>query len=313
MEEKTVNMDTVEMTVDLKEVQRVGGGAGTNDYETLNNKPQINGIELVGNKTTEELGIVDGKDGKDGATFIPSVSEDGILSWSNNQDLPNPEEVNIKGPQGEVGPAGQDGATGPQGEQGPQGEPGVGVPTGGTMGQVLSKNSDNDYDTTWIDVSSGSGTGIVELIGTEDEPIDFINGMQDEGIYLISGKYFMRSASTLSEFASPVLCFITKYMITVGSDKTVARFIFDFNGGPSIQLGYVTKGSTSTYWKGYALSPVSSFNGNGNGFDAVSTYLFKQYTGMNSSNYIKNLQTTDKTSLVGAINELKAEIDALKG
>ncbi len=32
-------------------------GNGTTDYTTLNNKPSINGVELVGNKTTEELGI----------------------------------------------------------------------------------------------------------------------------------------------------------------------------------------------------------------------------------------------------------------
>ena len=29
----------------------------TGDYAGLKNKPQINGVELVGNKTTEELGL----------------------------------------------------------------------------------------------------------------------------------------------------------------------------------------------------------------------------------------------------------------
>lgn len=38
---------------------------------------------------------------------------------------------------------------GPQGPQGPQGEPGVGVPAGGTTGQLLTKASDGDYDTAW--------------------------------------------------------------------------------------------------------------------------------------------------------------------
>ena len=33
------------------------GGGGTTNYEDLNNLPQINGVELKGNKTTEELGI----------------------------------------------------------------------------------------------------------------------------------------------------------------------------------------------------------------------------------------------------------------
>ena len=32
--------------------------SGTNDYNDLVNKPSINGIELVGDKTTEELDII---------------------------------------------------------------------------------------------------------------------------------------------------------------------------------------------------------------------------------------------------------------
>lgn len=38
--------------------------------------------------------------GRDGATFIPAVDEDGILSWSNNGNLPNPAPANIKGKDG---------------------------------------------------------------------------------------------------------------------------------------------------------------------------------------------------------------------
>ena len=36
----------------------------------------------------------------DGATFIPIVSSDGVLSWSNNRGLENPASVNINAPQG---------------------------------------------------------------------------------------------------------------------------------------------------------------------------------------------------------------------
>ena len=46
---------------------------------------------------------------KDGTTYIPSVSDDGIISWINGQGLPNPDPVNIKGPQGEPGQPGADG------------------------------------------------------------------------------------------------------------------------------------------------------------------------------------------------------------
>ena len=50
--------------------------------------------------------------GTDGATFTPSVSADGTLSWTNNKGLTNPEPVNIKGSQGETGPQGPAGADG---------------------------------------------------------------------------------------------------------------------------------------------------------------------------------------------------------
>ena len=43
-------------------------------------------------------------DGEDGATFTPSVSEDGTLSWSNDKGLKNPSDVNIKGEKGSNSP-----------------------------------------------------------------------------------------------------------------------------------------------------------------------------------------------------------------
>lgn len=35
-----------------------------------------------------------------GATYTPAVSEEGVISWTNDQELPNPAPVNIKGPAG---------------------------------------------------------------------------------------------------------------------------------------------------------------------------------------------------------------------
>lgn len=65
--------------------------------------------------------------GETGPYFTPSVSQEGVISWTNNGELENPNEVNIKGPQGEVGPQGPigpEGLQGPQGVQGPIGETG---------------------------------------------------------------------------------------------------------------------------------------------------------------------------------------------
>jgi len=69
------------------------------------------------------------------------------------------------GPQGEPGPKGDpgdDGPQGPAGDAGPkgdQGDPGVGVPTGGTTGQVLTKTSGADYAASWQDPAGGGGGG----------------------------------------------------------------------------------------------------------------------------------------------------------
>lgn len=65
--------------------------------------------------------------GSTGATFTPSVSPDGVISWTNDKDLPNPDPVNIKGP---AGPKGETGAQGPQGEKGEKGDPGETGPQG---------------------------------------------------------------------------------------------------------------------------------------------------------------------------------------
>ncbi len=52
------------------------------------------------------------------------------------------------GPTGATGPAGSDGSDGATGATGPAGP---GVPTGGSAGQGLAKQSGTDYDTTWSD------------------------------------------------------------------------------------------------------------------------------------------------------------------
>lgn len=48
--------------------------------------------------------------------------------------------------------------TGPAGVDGADGTNGVGIPVGGTTGQILAKNSTTDYDTEWIDQTGGGGT-----------------------------------------------------------------------------------------------------------------------------------------------------------
>lgn len=81
-----------------------------------------------------------GPAGADGATFTPAVDSSGNISWTNDKSLPNPDTVNIRGPQG---PAGADGANGQDGAEGPQGPAGpneVSTTTGTNIAGLLKGN-----------------------------------------------------------------------------------------------------------------------------------------------------------------------------
>lgn len=67
-----------------------------------------------GNITIRSLTGEEGGTAVNGYTFTPYVSADGVISWTNDGGLVNPEPVNIKGhtgPAGAAGPAGADGKT----------------------------------------------------------------------------------------------------------------------------------------------------------------------------------------------------------
>lgn len=143
----------------------------------------------------------DGTNGIDGVTFTPSVSPSGVLSWTNDGGRQNPESVNIKGAPGQNGldgmdgvdgkdgPPGKDGTDGvspavtiasitgghsvtitdadhPNGQtfdvmDGANGADGVGVPSGGTQGQVLAKTSGTDFATEWV--TPYTGTAVINV------------------------------------------------------------------------------------------------------------------------------------------------------
>lgn len=62
--------------------------------------------------------------GENGATFIPNVSQSGIISWTNDKGLENPTPINIKGAKGDKGDKGDRGEQGIQGIQGAKGTDG---------------------------------------------------------------------------------------------------------------------------------------------------------------------------------------------
>ena len=102
--------------------QQAQGGAGA---DAVKYTPQSL-TEAQKAQARSNIGVTSGGGGagKPGTTFSPSVSEAGVIAWTNDGGLENPPPVNIKGPKGDQGPKGETGVKGETGAQGPQGEPG---------------------------------------------------------------------------------------------------------------------------------------------------------------------------------------------
>lgn len=97
-----------------------GGGSGTKNYEELFKKPLINGRELIGNKTSKELGLI--------SSGIGNAQE---VIFNDGETLQSKyEDGGIRGPQGPKGDKGDPGTQGERGLTGPQGPQGIAGPKG---------------------------------------------------------------------------------------------------------------------------------------------------------------------------------------
>lgn len=85
--------------------------------------------------------------------------------------------TNIASIPGRDGRDGQNGKDGKNGTPGPQGPAGVGIPTGGLTGQILAKASNANYVTKWTNVVSNAlfdgGTAGQTLIKNSNNDLDF--------------------------------------------------------------------------------------------------------------------------------------------
>lgn len=97
-----------------------------------------------------------------------------------------------------------------QGANGTNGTNGVGVPSGGTTGQVLAKNSSTDYDTGWITQSGGTPT-----------PVNLSSATSDYSLAVGETAYIDYSSAT------SVLLHVTTvangmYQLIINNNKTTA-------------------------------------------------------------------------------------------
>ncbi len=103
-----------------------------------------------------------GPPGMPGLQGPPGIQ--GLQGPPGTQGDPGPPGIQgVPGPPGMQGIQGPPGIQGIQGIQGNQGPAGVGVPAGGSAGQVLSKINATDYNTQWTTPSGGGGSAALQL------------------------------------------------------------------------------------------------------------------------------------------------------
>ena len=110
------------------------------DGETFQQK--YDSGELTGPAGTPGQPGADGEQGPagaDGGYYQPSVDTSGNLTWAASKEgMPTVAGANIRGPQGERGPAGADGAPGPAGQDGAQGPAGANATINGVIALTLN-------------------------------------------------------------------------------------------------------------------------------------------------------------------------------
>lgn len=227
------------------------------------------------------------------------------------------ETTGVQGFQGPAGPAGQDGADGANGQ---------GVPIGGTIGQVLSKLSNTDFDTAWKDIESGGSLeGFYVLKPTAENHIDLAT-LWEPGIYYCIGAktintdYFENKLSGSLGFGNFITLIFEsnqaaenspyRLRVEIASNSYSSFQIYTGYNSPNGQ--HYNTGSLSDIVPSTTLSNTSKTDTvpalSSVGKLAASIGLLDNYNTVPLS----SLNTTDKSSLVAAINELKARIDDLE-
>ena len=164
----------------------------------------------VTRRGTDELPILDfgipkgdrgpigpGGEGSVGYFFTPHVSPEGVISWTNDGNLANPDPINIKGPKGENGAPGPQGNPGPQGQQGiqgPKGENGAPGPEGprgpqGAQGptgpQGLKGEKGDPGETGPVGAKGDTGKSAYQHWldqGNQGTEVDFLNSLKGGSI-----------------------------------------------------------------------------------------------------------------------------------
>ena len=162
------------------------GEQGIPGKDGLNGKPGVDGKSGVNGRDGKDG--VDGKDGEDGLEAPKIINAEVALDDTLLLTLSDGTE--IKTTKTIVGQRGAGGSNGANGSKGDKGDAGVGIAVGGTTGQVLTKVSNTDYDTTWT--TNGAGT-VTSVGGTGT-----VNGLSLSGTVTSTGNLTLGGTLDLS-------------------------------------------------------------------------------------------------------------------
>ena len=147
-------------------------------------------------------------------------------------------ETGAQGIQGEQGAQGIQGEQGIQGIQGIQGDTGIGVPSGGSAGQVLSKIDGTNYNTQWATPSASWSGGAIT------SPITYASGDNTSTF-----------ASTLIDVTKTAASAGLPFRTTnIDGDRLIVSYQYD-------QYGVTTTAAALYNYKGFSSSDTNIDNG----------------------------------------------------
>lgn len=265
------------------------GANGTNGTNGIDGKTILSG-------TTDPSNLYTGIDGDfymNTSTFTFFGPKSGGV-W--------PAGISIVGADGADGPAGPKGDAGATGPAGVAGATGQGVVSGGTVGQVLSKHSNSDYDTLWIDPPATGAAAPDGIIAGLDLSISGLNVTVAAGQWRIANATHQTTSATniTISAADPINNRID--LIYADNTNTIAAVTGTASSNPvkpslpinSIEVGFalVTPSGTST-----TGAP---------GADYVTQASFVDTIGDKAT-----LTTVDKNNLVEALNEVVENVASI--
>ena len=265
------------------------GANGTNGTNGINGKTILNG-------TTNPSNISTGTDGDfyiNTGTFMFFGPKAGGV-W--------PAGTSLAGADGATGPAGPTGSTGATGPAGATGAAGPGVVSGGTSGQILSKHSNTDYDTAWIDppvTGAAAPDGIITGLSVS---VSGLSVSVTAGQWRIAGIVYQTTSTTSLTLSTADPTDNRIDLIYADNTNTVSALAGTASANPvkpslpsnSIEVGFAL------------VTPSGSSVTSAPGADYVTQSNFIDTVGDKTT-----LATDDKNNLVEAINEVVENVASL--